>query len=276
VLNESDFGAHLDLVRSEDVHPHEIADPGRESRIEVRLRADGQLRDPLIVGAVRDFPGYLLLDGTNRRLALRSIGLPWAMVQVIDYHDRNAVELRTWCHAAPFSLGELREAVSRIACLYAAPVAPLDAVDALATPGTVALALDGYEATAFRLQPDHAADRTECLRQLVRIYELQLTRVDCDPDELEHRARVLQARGMSLIAFPAFSRPQVLTMAERELLIPAGITRHIILSGRALRVNLPLDVLAMETLDDARTAFRAHLSALQPRIYRETTILYDS
>jgi hypothetical protein len=276
VLNEADFGARLDIVAIEEVRPHEIADPGRETRIEHRIRDDGLLRDPLVVGQVHDMEGYLLLDGTNRRLALQSLGLSWAMVQTIDYHDRNALDLRTWCHAAPLTLGSLLEAATGLGCLTWEPVAPLEAADALTVPGTVALALDGEAGWAFRLPGGGAADRTDCLRRFVQLYEASLTRIDCEPDELEHRARVLGQRGLVLIAFPRFSRPQVLTMAERELLIPAGITRHIILCGRALRVNLALNVLREPHLETARATFRAHLRSLQPRVYREATILYDS
>src|SRR5438270_23589 len=63
-----------------------------------RLREDEQLRDPLMVGALRDVDGLVLLDGTNRRRALDNLGFSLAMVQVIDYADHNSVQLRTWCH----------------------------------------------------------------------------------------------------------------------------------------------------------------------------------
>jgi hypothetical protein len=66
-------------------------------------------------------------------------------------------------------------------------------------------------------------------------------------------------------------------MAMRGALIPAGITRHVIMGGRALRVNVPLEMLrGSESLEEARQALKRHLASLQPRLYREPTILYDS
>jgi hypothetical protein len=60
-------------------------------------------------------------------------------------------------------------------------------------------------------------------------------------------------------------------------LIPAGITRHVILCGRALRVNLPLELLdGSRTLEEANALLQDHLSGLQPRVYQEPTILFDS
>jgi hypothetical protein len=60
-------------------------------------------------------------------------------------------------------------------------------------------------------------------------------------------------------------------------LIPAGITRHIILSGRALRVNLPLEYLGgTQSAEEANGALQRHLRALAPRTYTEPTILFDS
>jgi hypothetical protein len=65
-------------------------------------------------------------------------------------------------------------------------------------------------------------------------------------------------------------------MALEGALIPAGITRHILLQGRGLRVNLPLEFLRSSHLDTANDFLRSHLAGLHPRLYREPTILFDS
>lgn len=264
----------LDIVPAGSILPHEIEDAGREARIEQRLRADGMLRDPLLVAAVRDLDGLVLLDGTNRRRALAVMEMPWTLVQVIPYADPNAVQLRTWCHAAPDDAATLLRSVAGIPDVVVEPVPPLDSADALRQAGTVAVVLDGERIAAVSLRPGHTHSRAGVLRRFVELYEPRLTRVDCDPDVLEERARQL-GRGV-LVAFPEFTRSQVVTMATRGLLIPAGITRHIIVSGRALRVNLPLDVLRAPSLEEARAALQAHVAGLHPRTYRETTILFDS
>lgn len=267
--------ARLDIVAAADIKPHEVADPARERRIEQRIRADELLRDPLIVGEVPDFGGLVLLDGTNRRRALEALGLPWSMVQIVDYADTRAVELGTWCHKARIELNRLVEGARAIPDIAVEKAAPLEAAEALSVPRTLALALDRTEGYAFRRQIECEQPLTDTLRAFVDLYEEMLSRVDCDPEEIG--ARALQvAESNVLIGFPRFSRSQVVTMAANGLLVPAGITRHVILRGRALRVNVPLDVLRARSLEEARERFRLHLAQLNLRVYRETTILYDS
>jgi ParB-like chromosome segregation protein Spo0J len=270
---------HLRIVDTDQVRPHEVADAVRERKIEHRLKADGVLRDPLMLGAVPDVDGYVLLDGTNRKQALVELGYPRVMVQVMDYADPRAVQLQTWCHAAPMPIGALLQSAATIPGLVAAPLPPLAVADALADAATLAVLLGKHERFALTRVRDYEGSRVEQLRQLVDLYEERMVRVDCNADEVEEQAQRLSGEDESrvLIAFPRFSRSQVVSMAMGNALIPAGITRHIILCGRALRVNLPLEYLeGSHSAEKADRALQAHLSTLAPRTYTEPTILFDS
>ena len=271
--------ADLRIVAAESVRPHEIADPARERRIEARLQTDGMLRDPLMVGSLPDLAGFVLLDGTNRRLALAALGIQWVLAQVIQYADERAVQLRTWGHAVNLPYDQILECAGAIPGTTLTRLSPLAASDALRTAGTVAVLLGATEMFALSRSPGQEPSRAEQLRQFVDSYQDRMTRVDCDADTVEERAATLtdSPNPRALVAFPPFSRSQVVTMALRESLIPAGITRHVILGGRALRVNLPLDILIeASTREAADAALQQHLQSLQPRFYRESTILYDS
>lgn len=106
-----------------------------------------------------------------------------------------------------------------------------------------------------------------------------MVREDCEPESAEEHAKRLHESGggpLTLLAFPLFSRSSVVAMAMQNTPIPAGITRHIVAGGRALRVNLPLEILSLGSLDEANAALATHLESLQPRLYREPTILFDS
>jgi hypothetical protein len=272
-------GGELDLVPLDAIHPHELADTAREQRIERRLAADGVLRDPLMVGSVPAVHGYVLLDGTNRLQALRSLGMSWGLVQIIDYSEASSVTLRTWCHRTTVPFEAVAEQAVDIPGIAVEPIAELGASDAIATHNTVAVLLGKDRIAAISRANEYPHSRAEQLRALVDLYEENMTRVDCDPANIEEMAQTVceSADGVSLVAFPAITRSQVTTMAMRGALIPAGITRHVITSGRALRVNVPLEMLrGGKTLDDAKRALQQHLSSLQPRLYREPTILYDS
>jgi hypothetical protein len=273
-------GGELDLVPLDAIHPHELADAVRETRIERRLAADGVLRDPLMVGSVPSVDGYVLLDGTNRLQALRSLRLSWGLVQIIDYSGASTVHLRTWCHATPVPFDTIAGGAAAIPGVAVEPLAELAASDALATHHTVAVLLGKDRIAAIARVSEYPHSRAEQLRALVDLYEDGMTRVDCDPSNVEELAQSVcasAAGGVTLIAFPTITRSQVATMAIRGALIPAGITRHVIMGGRALRVNVPLDMLRGEhSLEDARQALQRHLASLQPRLYREPTILFDS
>jgi hypothetical protein len=219
--------------------------------------------------------GYVLLDGTNRKRALANLGFPRVMVQIIDYADEHATSLRAWCHSAHITIDELIIGTRAIPHVAVHPVAELGASDALRVPGTIALLLSSNVQYGVSRLPG-AGSSTAQLREFVDLYEARMTRVDCSPEDVEERAQSLTA-GVTLVAFPGFSRSQVVTMALKGSLIPAGITRHVILAGRALRVNLPLDLLSGSLdVDAASAALDRHLAGLQPRLYREPTILFDS
>jgi hypothetical protein len=270
----------LQIVDTELVHSHEIADPSREKRIEARLREDGILRDPLIVGSVADIDGFVLLDGTNRKRALAALGFPRVMVQVVDYANQQEVVLKTWCHAARISMAQLLSGAAQIPGVELSALPPLATADVLAAPSTLAVILDRKDRYAVVQSQDHETSRVQNLRSLVNLYKESLTRVDCQPEEVEERAQKLDFQTdetQVLVAFPPFSRSQVVAMAVGDNPIPAGITRHLILSGRALRVNLGLPLLAESlSLAEANGSLEQHLQGLQPRLYREPTVLFDS
>lgn len=267
----------LRVVPLQSILPHEIADPGREARIERRIAAEGVLRDPLLVGSVADVEGYVLLDGTNRRVALEQLGLSLCLVQIIDYDDPSTIELRTWCHSAPVAAADLAAQAEHIPDVEVLPLSPFGTQNALTENNTLGVILDSHRRFAVTALAAARADRVAKLRSFVDLYEHHMARVDCDADAAESRARALpDEENEALIAFPPITRGQVVAMAVEGLRIPAGITRHVILGGRALRVNLPLDVLALH--DDARAneALTRHLAALHPRVYHEPTVLFDS
>ena len=157
---------------------------------------------------------------------------------------------------------------------------PLECADVLCDRSTLAVLLSRHERFALRRQSGSTPSRARQLRGLVDLYEDRMSREDCDEEGVEERAATLESHGdgpATLVAFPRFSRAQVLSMALNNAPVPAGITRHIISGGRALRVNLSLDCLSAElTLPQAIQALDGHLASLHPRHYQEPTVLFDS
>jgi hypothetical protein len=176
-------------------------------------------------------------------------------------------------------MAALVEQAGRIAGVEVETLPPLGVEDALAEHATLAVLLDRHERVVLVRRSVQSGSRADLLRRLVDIYEPTLVRVDCTPEETEERAHSFDPAAPEprvLVAFPRFTRSQVVTTAMTGALIPAGITRHVILGGRALRVNVPLSMLDGASHAESQTRLEGHLATLQPRLYSEPTILYDS
>jgi D-3-phosphoglycerate dehydrogenase len=83
------------VVPSEKVIPHEHVDPRRVERLMQRMTEDKILMDPPIVTATGD--RYVVLDGATRSTALKQLGYPHTIVQVIPRGEK--LGLHTWYHA---------------------------------------------------------------------------------------------------------------------------------------------------------------------------------
>jgi hypothetical protein len=96
-----------------------------------------------------------------------------------------------------------------------------------------------------------------------------------DFDELTARYGGAQA----LVAFGRFRKKEILELARNAAKLPAGVTRHIV-PGRALRVNLPLEVVLRHgSVEEKNAWLRAwiqhRLQEGRVRSYLEPTILFD-
>ena len=88
----------LRIVPSPDLVPHEWHDDQRSKPLVERLRASGVLRNPPMVTPLPDGSGrYMVLDGANRTSALTHMGIPHALVQVVEA-DSPGLDLHTWNH----------------------------------------------------------------------------------------------------------------------------------------------------------------------------------
>jgi len=83
----------------------------------------------------------------------------------------------------------------------------------------------------------------------------------------------------TVVVFPTFSKDEIRELAGAPTKLPSGVTRHVI-SGRALRVNIPLEVLTAPGAardKDQWLKARIHEMLVDERIryYPEATFLFD-
>ncbi len=267
----------LHIVPSESLQAHEAVDAQRAGPLTERLRQEGVLRNPPVVIATSAC--YVVLDGANRTQALRALGLPHVLVQLV-HAGATAVDLRTWNHAVRgLSAAALLEAIERYPEIALVPsdrdraAFHLGAGDSLAY---VELAPDRVLEVVAETRP--LDWRIRNLNHLVASY-LTIGAVERTGGTRAEGVGGLYADFAGLVVFRPFAVDEVVTAAANGWLLPAGLTRFVI-SPRALRVNYPLDKLSADIpLGDKQAELTAWLQARvagrHVRFYAESTFLFD-
>ena len=279
---------HLAIMHLADLVPHEQADPRRVARLSERLRQDGILKNPIIAAPLPESAQAVVLDGANRTAALHAVGVRDALVQLVDYHDPG-VRLTTWYHLiSGMPPQALLTQIRGLTGLEVRPSSLADARSGLAARSILAYLVapvaDGrpqvYTVAGPREDGSHKHADTYLLLRMVDIYkgkpDTAIHRVTSD--DLEELLPNYDEVG-GLIVFPPYTPDDILHLAAHGLRVPTGITRHII-PARALRVNIPLDILRAPRPLAEKNAWwheriKARLSDNEIRFYQESTYLFD-
>ena len=263
----------LRVVPIEQCLLHEQTDDARVARVAARLKADGILRNPPVLGHHDGLDSLIVLDGATRVTASGMIGLPYVIAQVVDYDD-DAIQLHSWSHVlSDLALDTLREALAGDPTLEARPCTPGEAEEALAHRETLAY-LAGEDRRCFAL--GHGNDiitHAAALRRLFAAYAGRATITRVPPADWATRLDK-QAAGVAVV-YPTYTKRDIVALAQARAVLPAGITRHII-PGRALRINVPVDYLPLEEKQAWLEAWlREHRAGHGVRYYAEPTFLFD-
>ncbi len=252
---------------------HEEYDPDRVERLVRRLQEEGVLRNPPVAAELDDGRG-VVLDGANRVTALQRMGAPHVPVQVVRYHDPS-VRLDRWHHLlASLPVGFPEALRGQL------PLEPEDASRArsrLARRELVAYVRLGAVAYGLPRSP-HLVEDAARLRVLVASYRGRVPYHRVESEDLEALAdRYGGAR--ALVAFGPFEKVEILEMSRNAAKLPAGVTRHVV-PGRALRVNLPLEVAFRPAPVEEKNGWLAawvqqRLREGRVRYYPEPTVLFD-
>lgn len=258
--------------------PHEQEDQRRTESLAARLRESGTLRNPPIVTAGPD-QRFVVLDGANRVSTVRSAGYPHLVVQAVRYEAPD-VRLSTWHHAlGAVAAEELERALESIPGLERHREDLSHARAVLARREAIAF-VEHADGGVICLHGGHDLHgRNALLNAVVDLYRGKhpYHRVTRDSIE-EARARLPDVA--ALVVFPQFQPEEILEVALGGARLPAGITRHVV-AWRALRINLPLDVMAdrKRKLEEKQRwlkdwlADRVAQNAV--RFYEESTVLFD-
>lgn len=267
----------LHVVPLEKVMPHEATDPKHVARLKAALQNQRVLVNPPIVA--RHGEGYVVLDGATRTEALRQLGVPHIVVQVVD-PVKSGVTLHTWHHviSGP-SWEELAALLRRIPGLRLTEQ-PAGKVHVRFQEQKSALAyfltVDGQAYLAELASEEY--DPLDVLNALVAQYT-EWGNVSRTLTTDMQRLREVYPDAVALAVFPQFSVRDVLEVAARGKRLPQGITRFIV-PGRVLRLNVPLEVLQDDRPLEAKQEWldamvREKLAHRRVRYYQEPVVILE-
>lgn len=255
---------HMPLLRVvplESIRRHEEIDPFRVDRLVDRIVSEGIQVNPMVCC---EAPGgeLVLLDGATRTESLKRLGLPHAVVQLVD---PGAVQLQTWHHVVRgCNPADLLDAVSRRPQLTLAD-----------SPGTPRLHLNTSASWLVRGN-DMSVNAT--LTALVDGYIGRWTVSRVTDPTLDTVAWSFPD-WTAVTEFPTLTVDDVMAAAVSHDMLPAGITRFLV-PERALRLNVSLDLLrsdqtAGEKQDTLDSMLEQRARDGRVRRYEEPTYILD-
>ncbi len=271
----------LAIVPLSSVLLHEEIEDKRVARLVERLREDRVLRNPPVTTEVRVPQGwsrYVVLDGASRTSALRRLKVPDIVVQIVDYHSP-LIRLQSWNHLLlDVDPAELRAEIMAIPNLDLVEMDEATAREKLERREIICYLLFADGCVEGVVCPADQYSQARALSALVKGYEgkAALYRVSTtDLEELAAKHRKLSA----VVVFPKYRSDEILQLALNGAQVPMGITRHII-PGRALRINVPLEILEGGQPLDEKNAWldewlQAKIRDRQVRFYQEPVFLFD-
>jgi hypothetical protein len=267
----------LRIVHLDDVLLHEEVEYKRVDKLVTRLSQDRLLKNPPI--AAQFDSKYIVLDGATRTTALRLLHSRDIVVQIVDYMNPG-ITLETWNHMlldAPVQ--DIFDAIVDIPDLFiektdlAAANRALDQRDSIAT-----IMLADGRVYSLCAKDNTLTEQARMLNHLVAAYEgkgemYRVGHTDVERLVAEH------GRLSALVVFPRYRPEEIQRVALNGSKLPMGITRHII-PGRALRINIPLDMLESNQPLEEKNAWldewiKDKTRDRHVRFYQEPVFLFD-
>ncbi len=291
-------GPELKIVPVGDIVIHEHFDKTRSPRLAKIIEEAGMLQDPPIVarmgGGKHRLGKYVHLDGANRITVFQEedlLNCQHILVQIVDYFDPESVKLSTWCHLTQQNKDSF---LSRLQSKGFVPL-PMDwdAARSLMAEGDGGLCCLFFRSgDVFGVKSkENLESRVRLMNEVVSTYEGRIERDNLEPEKGECKRQI---KGLFekhddcnlVVSFPKFTPQQVVQIATElatgetrtnAVRIPTGITRHVVVEGRALRINFPLSVLKAEemSLEAKNETLKEFLRKKKPRRYEEPTFMYD-
>lgn len=266
----------LRMVSLKDLLVHEEFDSQRVRRLYKKIPRDRIYTNPIIVASVPRQRKLMIVDGVNRFEAVKKLGLPDILVQVVNYFD-DKIQLTGWNHLlARVSKKNLLKEIFSLGLNF--KKTNLKSARRLLEKNKISAYLD-FGSTVYQLsRPASFKAYVRGINQLVKIYAGKNKIFRTLETELKDVKGFFQG-GNVLFVFPKFTKQEIVNLTNNHLKLPGGLTRHII-PERALKVNIPLSFLKKRSSlkrknQGLNRLIRQKINNYQVRLYTEPTYIFD-
>ncbi len=268
---------NLRIVPISEIIFHEDPDEERSSKLVEYIRKENRLKNPPVVATHSGNKKCILLDGANRLTALQALNIPDVLVQHINLFDPGLIFLH-WHHAVEkFTKESFLEKVDNLPDITITKSADSDLS---ANDNGDLLCQIQFADRSIYLVHAHTDlfQRVKDLRNITNIYKgfQYMDRVSYT--NLEH-LKNNYSQFCALLVFRKLTKEELVKVTNDGMRIPSGITR-IIMPKRALRINVPLDILRFDVSTEQKNYWlqnriNEQIRDKSIRFYHEPTFLFD-
>lgn len=255
----------LKILPVDELVLHEEVDDKRVDKLISEFNNSNLFYNPILVAKIPGLEKYFVIDGATRTTSFRKMGIKHILVQIVNYLD-DQVLLKTWSLALK---SDPRVGIDKVLELFEKKENFLFShVVSRNTKNLFIYHLKDNKKYSVKINED-IEDKCRFISKLSKkIYKLgKIQRI-----LLENGSSIsyLDNEGYNyLFCFPMFKKDEIIKLIKKKLLLPAGITRHIV-SGRILNLRFPLKIFnGSDTLESKNKKLKIFIEkSLKERAFR--------
>jgi len=270
----------LDVIPIENILVHEELDPSNSKELVNFLKKSQTLSNPIITAALGN-KKYVQLDGMNRIYSFKTLGIKTITAQIVDYNNQEEIELSSWLHLFKGNLKKFLTFIQKDPSLVVTQ-GKMDQVGHRYIKerdfGRLCSIVTNKKEVFFISTAGNFLEKIKRLNYLVSFYKTDLSRgalpYTLNSDTIKKFFKQYPEDNL-IVIFPTFTPQQIIESAKTGVLLPTGITRHLVKS-RVLNINLPLSVFDnKKSLKQQNEEQDKILMKKRSRLYEEATVNFE-
>ena len=269
----------LEVIPIKDILVHEELDPSNSKELINFLKKSQNLSNPIIVAALGE-KKYLQLDGMNRIYSFKMLRIKTISAQIVDYNNQEEIELSSWLHIFNGDIKKFLTFIEKDSSLTVSQGNMSQVGHRYIKEsdfGRLCTIVTNKKGVYFISTAGSFSEKIKRMNYLVSFYKNNLSR-GALPYTLNHdNIKVFFKQYPNdniIVIFPTFTPQQIIESAKSGVLLPTGITRHLV-KGRVLNINLPLSLFDNRSLQEQNEEQDKILFKKRSRLYEEATINFE-